>query len=115
VFQTALGPTQSHQFAVLAESYGGGQRLARALRTANLLTCGIGLPVGPVDGDLNGLRIGTPEAVRLGMVADDMPALADLLARALRCVVDDTDPSAVAADVTVWRSGFHGVHFTAPV
>ena len=55
--------TRSHQFAVEAAPYGGGQSAARHLRRANLLTCGIGLPVAPVVGDMNGLRLGTPELV----------------------------------------------------
>ena len=51
--------TRSHQFAVEAAGYGGGQRAAALLRRANLLACGIGLPVAPVSGDVNGLRLGT--------------------------------------------------------
>lgn len=107
IFAARAGYTRSHQFAVLAARYGGGQRAARLLRRANLLACGIGLPVAPVDGDLNGLRIGTPELARIGMTAHDMPTLASFVARGL----DGDD--AVAADVTRWRAGFTGVHFVA--
>lgn len=110
VFAAERGATRSHQFAVVATPWGGGQALARRLRRANLLTCGIGLPLGPVEGDLNGLRIGTPEVVRLGATAADMPALAELVARALD---PRTDPAGVAADVTAWRRQFSGIHFTA--
>jgi glycine hydroxymethyltransferase len=110
VYGADRGFTASHQFAVLAAAHGGGQRAARRLRAANLLACGIGLPVEAVDGDLNGLRIGTPEAVRLGMTAADMPELADLIARALD---PDGDPAAVGRDVTDFRGRFGGVHFTA--
>ena len=39
-----------------------------------------------------------------------MPALADLLVRALDPA---TDPAAVAGDVTAWRQQFTGIHFTA--
>jgi glycine hydroxymethyltransferase len=109
VFAAERGATESHQFAVLAHRWGGGQRAARRLRAANLLACGIGLPVEPVEGDVNGLRIGTPELARLGMTEPDMPALASFIARALD---PDTDPSTVAADVTAWRKQFTGVHFT---
>ena len=76
VFSTAQGITASHQFAIEAAPFGGGQRAAKKLRQANILSCGIGLPIAPVDGDMNGLRIGTPEIVRWGMTAEDMPALA---------------------------------------
>ena len=67
VFAADRGATRSHQFAVLAHQYGGGQTAAHRLRRANLLACGIGLPAAPVEGDVNGLRIGTPELTRLGM------------------------------------------------
>src|SRR6201995_450334 len=80
VFATEHGITRSHQFAVLAHPYGGGQAASRRLRRANLLACGIGLPAAPVEGDVNGLRIGTPELTRLGMRPDDMAELASLVA-----------------------------------
>lgn len=108
VFAADRGMTQSHQFAVLAHRYGGGQTAARRLRQANLLACGIGLPVDPVEGDVNGLRIGTPEVARLGMTEADMPALASFIARGL-----EADPASVAGEVTEWRRKFTGVHFTA--
>ena len=110
VFSGADGPTRSHQFAVEAYAWGGGQHAARMLRRANLLACGIGLPTTPVEADFNGLRIGTPELVRLGMKPTDMPDLADLVADALS---PRTDPTTVAPRVTQWRSAFSGVHFTA--
>lgn len=110
VFAADRGATRSHQFAVEAHRYGGGQRAARRLRRANLLACGIGLPAEPVDGDVNGLRIGTPEIVRRGMTGEDMPVLASFIARGLD---PDTDPESVAAEVTDWRKRFSGVHFTA--
>jgi glycine hydroxymethyltransferase len=99
-----FGTTRSHQFAIAAPA--GGQRVARTLRRSNLLTCGIGLPVDPVPGDVNGLRIGTPEIVRRGATPSDMPALASLLARALGG--EDVGP-----EVTSWRSAFTDVRFVA--
>lgn len=110
VFAAERGGTTSHQLAVLAAPYGGGQTAAAALRRSNLLACGIGLPVAPVEGDLNGLRIGTPELARLGMTARDMPTLASYVARAL---ADPTAASGLGDEVTQWRAQFTGVHFTA--
>jgi glycine hydroxymethyltransferase len=107
VYTTARGPTASHQFAIEAAAYGGGQTAAKRLRAANILTCGIGLPVKPVDGDMNGLRFGTPEIVRWGMTPQDMPELARLIAAALSA----EDPSSVAADVTRFRRRFTSLHF----
>ena len=69
VFTTSKGPTSSHQFAVRAAEFGGGQAAPKTLRKANILSCGIGLPIEPVNGDMNGLRLGTPEIVRWGCPA----------------------------------------------
>ena len=66
-------------------------------------------PAAPVDGDVNGLRIGTPELVRLGMTDADMPDLASFIARGLD---PSLDPATVAPEVTEWRHQFGGIHFT---
>jgi glycine hydroxymethyltransferase len=110
VFQGLEGATRSHQFAIEARRWGGGQSAARRLRRANLLACGIGLPTTTVPGDVNGLRIGTPELVRLGMGPDDMAELASLIAEGLSAEGDHDD---LATRVTTWRSRFSGIHFTA--
>ena len=98
--------TRSHQFALEAWRWGGGQAMAQRLRRANILASGIGLPLDPVEGDMNGLRLGTPEIVRRGMTADHMPELAHLIGRALHGAPED-----VAADVTAFRGRFQGLHF----
>lgn len=107
VFAAARGMTQSHQFAIEAAGFGGGQTASKTLRQAGFLACGIGLPLDEVAGDLNGLRIGTPELVRRGVTPADAPALAALIAEGLR----GNDPGAVAARVKVMRARFTGVHF----
>ncbi|MBW3658848.1 MAG: DegT/DnrJ/EryC1/StrS family aminotransferase [Actinobacteria bacterium] len=101
--------TTSHAFAIEAARWGGGQAMARRLRDANLLTSGIGLPVADVPGDLNGLRVGTPELVRWGVVPEHAPELAGLLARALA-----DEPATVAADVTRFRQRFRELRFLRP-
>ena len=106
VFRAGGVATRSHQFAVEAARWGGGQRMAKHLRRANILACGIGLPIEPVEGDVNGLRLGTPEIVRRGMTAADMGELAGLIARAL-----GPGPEAVAAEVTAFRKRFTGLRF----
>ncbi|MEO0978708.1 MAG: aminotransferase class I/II-fold pyridoxal phosphate-dependent enzyme [Pseudomonadota bacterium] len=107
VFQTAKGITASHQFAVEAAAFGGGQTASKKLRKAGFLACGIGLPAAAVDGDMNGLRIGTPELVRWGMTSADMPRLAGFIAEALRA----NDPQAMADRVSAWRQDFRTLHF----
>ena len=105
VFTTPAGPTQSHQLAVDAGQWGGGQAAAARLRRANILACGIGLPGRPDDA---GLRLGTPEIVRWGMTPADMPELADLLAGALT-----DDPAPLASRTTAFRGRFRNLHFLA--
>jgi glycine hydroxymethyltransferase len=107
VFARDRGITRSHQFAVEAAAYGGGQAAAKKLRQANILTCGIGLPIAPVEGDVNGLRLGTPEIVRWGMKAADMPELAGYIAGAL---AGDASRS-LAKDVTTFRRRFSSLHY----
>jgi glycine hydroxymethyltransferase len=100
--------TRSHQFALEAASYGGGQAAAKRLRRANILSCGIGLPLPEVAGDVNGLRLGTPEAARWGMTAADMETVAEFIARALR---SDGEPEALAEEVTAFRRRFKTIHY----
>jgi glycine hydroxymethyltransferase len=107
VYRRSVGATRSHQFAIEAAAFGGGQTASARLRLANLLTSGIGLPLAPVAGDVNGLRLGTPEAVRLGMGPADMVTLSSFLTRALT-----GDPASVATEVSAWRAQFRDIHFT---
>jgi glycine hydroxymethyltransferase len=107
IFTTRHGYTASHQFAIEAVAFGGGQAAAKKLRKAGFLASGIGLPIKPVAGDMNGLRLGTPELVRWGMTVDDMAPLAKLIAEALR----SNQPDAVAGRVGTWRRGFDRLHF----
>ena len=107
IFAAGKGFTTSHQFAIEAAPFGGGQAAAKRLRQANILSCGIGLPIAGIKGDVNGLRIGTPEITRIGMTADDMPQLAGLIHRAL----NTNDPGAVAEESTALRKKFTGFRF----
>jgi glycine hydroxymethyltransferase len=113
VFSGARGFTQSHQFALEAKRFGGGQAASKTLRKANFLACGIGLPIAPVNGDTNGLRMGTPELVRWGFTPEDAPRLARMIARALTT----NEPDALAQEVAAFRRTFNTLHHvvtTAP-
>jgi len=107
VYHGAGGATQSHQFAVEAAAFGGGQAASKTLRKAGFLACGIGLPVAPVEGDMNGLRIGTPELVRRGVTPEHAAELAALIARALR----GNNPDALAPETAALRARFQGMHY----
>lgn len=107
VFASARGFTHSHQFAIEAAAYGGGQAASKHLRKAGFLACGIGLPIAPVEGDMNGLRIGTPELARWGVRVEDIPQLAELVAAAL----NSPAPEQLAAKVAPLRARFNRLHF----
>jgi glycine hydroxymethyltransferase len=100
VFTTPRGATSSHQLALRADEWGGGDAAARVLRTANLLASAIGLP----DGD--GLRLGTSEATRWGMDEATMIELAGLIGRALR-----GDAARVAPQVSALKQRFPTVRY----
>ena len=105
VFSTARGTTDSHQFALSAQI--GGQALAKHLRQAGILASGIGLPLAEVSGDMNGLRLGTPEAVRWGVTTADAPALAQLIADA----ITSDDPTSLAPRTAEMRKQFDQLRF----
>lgn len=108
IFAADRGITTSHQFAIEAAAFGGGQSAAKLLRQANVLSCGIGLPIADVAGDLNGLRMGTPEIVRWGMTAKDMPQVARFIADVL---TGKRQAQSVAPEVAAFRAQFSKLHF----
>jgi glycine hydroxymethyltransferase len=107
VFAKQRGFTASHQFAVEAVRYGGGQNASKRLRKAGFLACGIGLPIEAVAGDMNGLRLGTPELARWGVTETHAWQLAALIARAL--TIDE--PGTLAQEVSDLRKRFDTLHF----
>ncbi|MDC0012685.1 aminotransferase class I/II-fold pyridoxal phosphate-dependent enzyme [Octadecabacter sp.] len=107
VFETAQGATSSHQFAIKAAAYGGGQTASKHLRKAGFLACGIGLPIDAVAGDMNGLRIGTPELTRWGVDMGDVDQMCDLIVEAL----ESQDPTSMVPRVRDWRETFKTLHY----
>ncbi len=107
VYGAEHGYTSSHQFALDAIPFGGGQAASKKLRQAGFLACGIGLPGRTIDGDMNGLRIGTPELVRWGMTEEDMPILAKLIADGLRA----NDPASIAPRTAAFRKRFNTLSY----
>jgi glycine hydroxymethyltransferase len=108
VFARDRGITTSHQFAIEAHDFGGGQAMAKLLRRANILACGIGLPLPEIAGDVNGLRMGSPELVRWGMKAQHMPQLAAFIADVL---LGRKTPEQVAPAVSEYRRKFSKLHY----
>ncbi|MEP0943677.1 MAG: aminotransferase class I/II-fold pyridoxal phosphate-dependent enzyme [Rhizobiaceae bacterium] len=107
LFGADQGFTRSHQFAIEAKGFGGGQAASKTLRKAGFLACGIGLPIDLVEGDLNGLRIGTPELVRWGVKPTDAERMAELIARGLAANRHEE----LAVEVAEWRSEFSNLHY----
>lgn len=107
VFAKERGFTASHQFAIEAARFGGGQTASKKLRKAGFLACGIGLPLPAVEGDMNGLRIGTPEIVRWGVGVKDVPELTDLFNRALT----GDEPEKLAEVTAQMRQRFDTLHY----
>lgn len=101
-------PTRSHHLALDARPFGGGTRAARAIEPANILVSGIGLPIAAIDGDYNGIRLGTQEVTRLGMGPAEMELCARLLADAL---LGRRSLPSVRADVIALRAAFQRLHF----
>lgn len=96
----------SHQLALDASRRGGGTAMSLHLRRANLLTSAIGLP-RPLVGDVRGpgVRMGTPEIVRWGIVGEALPQLASFIAQAW----EREDPEALAGRVSRFRSEFRTI------
>lgn len=109
VHAAARGFTTSHQFALEAARWGGGQAAARKIRPVGFLACGIGLPIAPIEGEMNGLRLGTPELARWGVEESDIPEIAALLVRGL----ESDAPETLAAEVRSLRARFNTIRFTA--
>ncbi len=108
VYARDRGMTTSQAFAIEANSFGGGQTASKLLRQANVLACGIGLPIAELSDDLNGLRIGTPEIVRWGMMPKDMPQVARFISDVL---MGRRSAQSVAPEVAAFRSQFSKLHF----
>ena len=107
VFAAEQGFTRSHQFAIEAARFGGGQAMSQAIRKAGFLACGIGLPLPEIAGDMNGLRIGTPELVRWGVGPEHVERLATLIASAIR----SDRPETLLAETSAFRQEFDRLHY----
>ena len=85
VLAAKRGYTQSHQVIANVKLFGGGLDAAAKLAEANIVTNKNLVPEDkPEDWDQpSGLRIGTIEITRLGLMEDDMPAIADFFERVL--------------------------------
>ena len=102
VLAAQRGFTQTHQVIANVKEFGGGLEVAGRLAEGNIITNKNLIPEdGPEDWDRpSGLRIGTIEITRLGLMEKDMDTIADLFARV---VVKHENPASVAKDVEAFR------------
>ena len=108
-FRSTEGVTGSHQFAHRGRRASAAVRPQQpgcAERTCS--TCGIGLPIAAGPGDLNGLRLGTPEVARAGH--DGRRHARARLVHHPR--PDRQRPRTSPDDVAAWRTQFDQVYFT---
>ena len=96
------GYSKTHQVIANVKEFGGGMEVAAKLAMANIITNKNLIPAdGPEDWDRpSGLRMGTIEITRLGLMENDMNTIADFFERVL---VKEENPATVARDVEDFR------------
>lgn len=96
------GYSKTHQVIANVREFGGGLDVAHTLAEANLITNKNLIPGDkPEDWDRpSGLRIGTIEVTRLGLMEDDMADIAEFMARVL---VKGESTESVLKDVEAYR------------
>ena len=109
VFQVSgKGFTNSQHLALPAATYGGGDTASKLLEKSNLFTSGIGLPLPPVPGDFNAMRLGTQEITRWGMRPENMKTIADFFCRLL---LKQEKPEKLKSEVIEFRKAFQKLHY----
>ncbi len=105
------GFTESHQLVVEVSKIGGGTKVAKDLEKANIILNKNLMPWDNIDSsiDPSGIRIGTQELTRVGMMEKDMEEVADLIKRA---AIDNEDPNSVKKDVAELKKGFDTVMYS---
>jgi glycine hydroxymethyltransferase len=105
------GYTRTHQAIADVRQFGGGLEVAHRLARANLITNKNLLPDDqPKDWDRpSGLRMGTIEVTRLGMVEKDMQTIAGFIGRVL---VGGESPESVAADALAFREPYQRLYYS---
>jgi len=107
VLGAKMGFTRSHQVIFKAPN-NNGDATAKRLEDCYIITTKTPLPIDKTEEDCSGVRLGTQEITRLGMVEDDMAKIAGFVKRT---VIDREDPMAIRADVRNMMAGFRAVNF----
>jgi len=106
------GFTESHQVVVDVTKYGLGGDMEKALETANIIVNRQLLPgdiqAGRHYTNPGGIRIGTSEITRIGMLQNHMSEVANFIKR---IVIDKQEPQKVKQDIIEFRKDFQKVHY----
>jgi glycine hydroxymethyltransferase len=105
------GYTRTHQAIADVKQFGGGLDVAHKLARANVITNKNLLPTDqPQNWDRpSGLRMGTIEVTRLGMVESDMETIAGFMGRIL---IDGVEPESLVGDVIDFREPFQTLYYS---
>ncbi|MHC1635972.1 MAG: serine hydroxymethyltransferase [Candidatus Methanospirareceae archaeon] len=102
------GFTMSHQIAIDVSDYGGGAKVAKRLRMANIITNKNMLPFNKNPKEPSGIRIGVQEVTRLGMRESEMKEIASLMERV---IIKGEDTEIIKEEVKELRKGFRDVQY----
>ena len=102
VLAAQRGYTRTHQVIADVKQFGGGLDVAHKLAEANIIANKNLIPGDtPEDWDRpSGLRMGTIEITRLGLMEEDMGTIADFMRRVL---IEGEDTASVRKDVEDFR------------
>lgn len=114
VVAESLGYTKSHTLVIDVRNLGGGAKAAKLLEEANIIVNKNLLPWDPPESvrDPSGIRLGTQEMTRYGMLESDFKEVARFMRKVL---IDGRDPSKVRGEVIEFRKRFLEVRYTFKV
>ena len=103
-----FGFTESHQLALDAREFGGGDEVARHLKDNNIILNMNLLPFEPLENVANpaGIRLGVQEMTRVGMKEPEMASIAGLFKKCLM------EGKYVGEEVRELRKGFQQVRYS---
>jgi glycine hydroxymethyltransferase len=107
------GFTESHMIVVNVSKMGGSHKVGKILDKANIVVTKSGIPgVDKLEslysGPISGIRLGTQEAVRIGLGPSEMDEVSDFFARVL---IKGEDPSRVAKDISEFRLDYQKIYY----
>ena len=103
------GFTESHQIAIDVRDLGGGDRIAKRLEEAYIITNKNMLPFDNEPDNPSGIRLGVQELTRIGMKESEMIEIASLMRRLL---IEEEPAIKVRNDVKALKNDFQNVHYS---